>query len=259
MGFFVGLFIALRAKDRQCRELLAEDWFAGCLHPVLQDGGIDAAEIGVVFQIALIEVCQRWMAAKQAGGDLGTHQEHRGGGAVVGSAAGVLLHSAAKLAERHHQHPILIVLPFDVGPERIQPLRKLSHELIMARLLVGVGVEAGEAGVIDARGQTAGDHGGNGLQGVAEFTAGVVIAAMGLGHAEDVVAAELGVHGGAFKEIELRRGRNIDLFAVLAGFSQRVGEQVGRLRGGGVIKLFIRGAVVTLIAIRFGALEARAA
>ena len=43
------------------------------------------------------------MLADDAGLDLAADQEHRGGGAVVGPLAAVLLRAAAELGERHHQ------------------------------------------------------------------------------------------------------------------------------------------------------------
>ena len=76
------------------------------------------------------------MFAEQARLDLRAHQEHRRGRAVVGAAAGVLLDAPAELAEGHHQHAIVILLLFQIGPERAHALRQLRHQLIVPRLLV---------------------------------------------------------------------------------------------------------------------------
>src|SRR4051812_21781277 len=69
----------LRLEDRQWIELLAEDGFARRVEPVLKDSGVDAAEIGVELQVALIEVRQRGVIAQHAGVNAFAEEEHGGG------------------------------------------------------------------------------------------------------------------------------------------------------------------------------------
>jgi hypothetical protein len=59
------------------------------LQPILQDAGVDAAEVDAVAQIALIQIGQRGMIADDAVLDALADEEHGGGSAVVGAAGGV--------------------------------------------------------------------------------------------------------------------------------------------------------------------------
>ena len=54
-------------EDGQQGELAAEDEFAGGLEPALEDGGVHAAEIDVVHQVAVVEVRQARVLAEGAG------------------------------------------------------------------------------------------------------------------------------------------------------------------------------------------------
>src|SRR5205085_1368839 len=63
--------------------------------PAIQDRGVDLAKIGVMLQIAILNLCQAGVRADDAGLDLGADQEHRRGRAVIGSLAAVLLGAAA--------------------------------------------------------------------------------------------------------------------------------------------------------------------
>ena len=158
----------------------------------------------MIFQIALIEIGQRWMLSDQSGLDVLSEEEHRGGGAVVGASAGILIDAAAELAEGHHQNALVVAVLFHVGPERADALGKLLHELVMAAALLRVGVEAAEAHVVHARGQAARDHRGHRAQSRPELSAGILLDGLViLGDAHDLVAAHLRVHGGAGEEVEL--------------------------------------------------------
>src|ERR1051325_8000782 len=101
------------------------------------------------------------MLADQAALDRSSEEEHRSGGAVIGSARCVLLDAASELAEGHHQHALIVLLLLQIGPERADAFGELFHELVVTLPLASVGVEATEAHVINARGHAASDHRGD--------------------------------------------------------------------------------------------------
>ncbi len=91
--------------------------------------------------------------------DLATEEEHRTRDAVVGAAATVLLDAASELAEGENRDAVEEILFAQIAHERAHGLRQRRHQLVVTLLLVGVGVEAAERDVIDARRQAGGDHG----------------------------------------------------------------------------------------------------
>lgn len=61
-----GVVPGLGFHDREQWELVAQDRFAGRVQPALQDRRVDRAEVDQIFQIALIEIAQRWMPSHQS-------------------------------------------------------------------------------------------------------------------------------------------------------------------------------------------------
>src|SRR4051812_9477623 len=86
---------AFSSQHWQHRELPAEDWLAWRLQPLLQNRGVDTAEIDAPLEIARVQVRQRRMTPDDARPQLRANEEHRRRGAVIGAAAGVLLDPAA--------------------------------------------------------------------------------------------------------------------------------------------------------------------
>src|SRR5579859_6812467 len=160
--------------DRNRLEFAAEDWLHGGVEPGLEDAGVDTAEIGGVFEVAVIQVGEGGVFADDAGFYTGAEEEHGGGGAVVCAGAGVLGDTAAELAEGHHENALIVLLVLHVLPEGFDALGELLHEVVVALPLAGVGIETRQAHVVDAGRQAAADHGGDGSQALAELTAGVL-------------------------------------------------------------------------------------
>ena len=88
-------------------EFAAQDWRRWGPRAIVRARGVDPAEVGGELQVALASRSARLgYLPIRPGLHLAAGDEQRGGGAVVGALAGVLLHPAAELAEGHRQHPL---------------------------------------------------------------------------------------------------------------------------------------------------------
>ncbi len=76
--------------------------------PAVEQGCIDAAEIGVELEIVGVQVREAWMLAHDTRLDGGTSQKEARACAVVGAAAAVFLHAAAEFGVGHQPHAAVI-------------------------------------------------------------------------------------------------------------------------------------------------------
>src|SRR6266852_2836750 len=79
----------------QVFKLRAEDGLAVAAEPLVEQGRIQAAEVGVVLQVAVVEVLQAGVVADEAALHARTGDEEARAGAVVGSRA-VFVDAAAE-------------------------------------------------------------------------------------------------------------------------------------------------------------------
>src|SRR2546421_5168092 len=106
-------------QELNWREGFTKNWSAWHAEPVLQDGGVEAAEVGGKFQVTLaIKIGEAGVGAEQAGFDSSAGEEQWGSGAVVGALAGVLVQPPAELAESHQHRPLPVALLVQVAHER---------------------------------------------------------------------------------------------------------------------------------------------
>src|SRR5262245_28252701 len=105
------------------------------MQPVLQHCRVDRAEIDRKFQVASVQIRERWMLSNQPWLQTAADQEHRRGSAVVGAVAGVLLDAAAKFTECHYQYPLVVFLAGQILPERAQSGSQLLQQLLMSAFL----------------------------------------------------------------------------------------------------------------------------
>src|ERR1039458_3252694 len=124
----------------QRQELFAENRCALRFEPVLQHAGIDAAEVHVVFHVALKQIRRReaGIFSEQSGFHLAADDEHRRRRAVIGAAVGVLRHAPAKFTERHHQHALQVALRFHVLNKRLHRIAEILQQTLLRRDLVRV-------------------------------------------------------------------------------------------------------------------------
>ena len=105
--------------------------------------------------------------------DRATHDEHRGGRAVIGPVVRVFNHAASELAECHQHDPLKIALLFQVsrkcGESRIQ----FAEQPVVGVNLARVSVESSLTRVIHARWETAGDHPRDNVQARCELPLGI--------------------------------------------------------------------------------------
>ena len=77
------------------------------MHPFLEDGRVDAAEVHVRIEIALDElgIIERWHLAVMTTLDLVAEDEGHAGGAMIGAGA-VVTHAPAELREYEDDHVV---------------------------------------------------------------------------------------------------------------------------------------------------------
>src|SRR5712691_6986683 len=112
--------------------------------PVLQDGGVNRAEVQVEFQVAtlfLLAPLQGGVDAVDAALHLLANCEGHTGRAVVGAGA-VVSDAAAKLGEHEQQHVVAGLVGPQVVEERLDGVRHIQPELGMIHCLGGMSVEA---------------------------------------------------------------------------------------------------------------------
>src|SRR5713101_5046936 len=112
-------------------ELLSQNLLAVYPKPLVEDSGIHLSEINGVLQVAEAVIGQAGMFSDRAGFDLGADQEHRGGGAVVGSLAAVFIRPAAELRERHHHDAVLVPARGHVLIKSRHRIRQLTKQIRM--------------------------------------------------------------------------------------------------------------------------------
>ena len=111
--------------------------------PLLDDGGVEPAEVVVGLKVALGQVLgpQGRISAVMAALDLVADHEGRAAGAVVGAGA-VVLDAAAELGEQHHDQVVTGVMLGQVIEEVADGGGHVGPQLGVHRRLVEVGVEA---------------------------------------------------------------------------------------------------------------------
>src|SRR3954447_16116680 len=132
--------------------MTAEDLVRGAAEPAVEQGGVDPAEVGVMLQVAGVELVggQARVLADDASTHGRTRQEEAGGGAMVGPLAAVLLHAAAEFREGHQHHTPGMTRALQLGEEAGDRVGDLLEQLLMPLELVGMGVEAGDREIEDA-------------------------------------------------------------------------------------------------------------
>ena len=133
----------------EVRELVAEDGLGVGAEPLVEQGGVDGAVVGVEAQVAVVQVGQAGVVAVDAALDARAGYEHDAGRAVVGALRAVLLAAPPKFREGHHRDVLRLAVHFQVGDEGGHGLGQQAHQVGVLARLVGVGVEATHAQVVD--------------------------------------------------------------------------------------------------------------
>src|SRR5438046_1490262 len=89
-------------------ELAVQHAAAVAAEPLVEERGVDAAEIEVELEVAVVEVAEARVVADRAGFHRGAGDEQTRGCPVVGTLAAVLLHAAAELGEGQQEYPLLV-------------------------------------------------------------------------------------------------------------------------------------------------------
>ena len=87
-------------------ELPAQDLAAGDAEPVIEQSGVHLAEIGVVPQVAVLEIGEARMGTDKSGLDATADKKHRGAGAMIGATAAILMGAATKFGKGHNHQSI---------------------------------------------------------------------------------------------------------------------------------------------------------
>jgi len=97
------------------------------------------------------------MLAVEAALHAAADDEHRRSRAVVGTAAAVLRHAAAEVAERHREHALIIAVRREIGVECADTVGEIGQQSVLRRLLRRVRVERAKLHVEHARAELRSD------------------------------------------------------------------------------------------------------
>ena len=131
---------------------------------MVEHSPVNAAEVGVEFQITVIEIRKARIFPEQSRFHRTPDDKHRRGRAVIGPSICIFHNPPAELAKGHQQHTIEISLLFEIGREGAERIIQFAHQTFVRVCLAGVGVESALARVINSRWQPAGDHARNHAQ-----------------------------------------------------------------------------------------------
>src|SRR5690242_7281543 len=121
---------------------VAEDRGGWPAEPFFQEGGVNAAEVRVKLDVAVVEVVEAGVLADETGLYLAADEEDRGGGAVVGAAAGVFLQPSSELTENKGHHPVKLSMAGEVLGEGGERPADLVEQAGVGSGLVRVRIEA---------------------------------------------------------------------------------------------------------------------
>src|SRR5258708_35234917 len=107
----------------------AEDLAAGDTKPAVEQRGIDLAEIGVMAQIAAIEIGEAGMFADDAGTDAAADEQNGRSRTVVGAAAAVFRGAPAEFGEGHDQNAIAMAAGGEIAVEGGHGIGKIAEEV----------------------------------------------------------------------------------------------------------------------------------
>src|SRR6478609_6228721 len=88
--------ISLRGNELDRGKSSAENGHGGDAEPAVEESGVNRAEIGRVFEVAVVEIGEARVGAKDAGFRGTRHHEHLRSGAMVSAEAAVFLEAAAE-------------------------------------------------------------------------------------------------------------------------------------------------------------------
>ena len=101
-------------------ELILDYFFALHPKPLIEDDGIDAAEVGVVLEIAIIESIKTGMIADKAWLHFATDKEDGCRRSMVGAHAAIFFDPSPKLGEGEDEHSLFLAAGFEVLVESCQ-------------------------------------------------------------------------------------------------------------------------------------------
>ena len=214
------LFCVAGLEEGNGVEFIAQDLLGVGLEPLVEDGIIDATEIGGVLEVFFGVEVEVGALTQNAAFDIATHHKEGGGGAVVGAGAAVFSGAASKFGEGHGEDLVVAFIRFEVALEGSHGICEVAEEFGVFFELSGMGVVTGLGDVIDAGLHVGMNEGGNAFEGLAEITGGVldlgfVICKVGL----NAAFCDEGIHHGL---LQIGRGA-FDVRFVEEGLIRDVG------------------------------------
>ena len=111
------------------REAAVQDGRRGGLEPLVQQRGVDAAEVGVHPQVTVVGVGEAGVLAVDAALDRAADQKHDAGRAVVSARRAVLFDAPTELGKGHGDDIIGPALGFEIGVKGTQAVGKVSEQI----------------------------------------------------------------------------------------------------------------------------------
>ena len=136
------------AEDIHSGELAFQDRFRFALEPFLDNSRVDLTKVGVVSQIAVLQIVQAGKLANQARLNRCASHEHRSGGTVIRPRARVFFDAAAEFTEAHQRNTIRLPQMIDVVQKCLYGISQLTQQAGMRIRLLGVCIKAVQSHVV---------------------------------------------------------------------------------------------------------------
>src|ERR1700730_2059994 len=163
----------LQSDNRERRKLAPKDNLTRCFQKLIQHCAVNAAEVRIEFQIAVVEIDKARVLAEQSRFYRAAKHKHRSSRTVIGAAIRIFLNEPAKFAEGHEQYAVEISLLFEIGDEGGKRVIDLAHQAFVRVDLTSVRIEPALARVINSRRQSARDHACDDVQARSKLTCGI--------------------------------------------------------------------------------------
>ncbi len=106
-------------------ESSAQDGFGIALQPPFKHGGVNLSEIGVVLEVAVLQIVETWVLPDQTRLHASSREEHRAGGAVVRAFAGIFGHAPTELTEAQAQDAVAVPVSHHIVQKRADAVTHL--------------------------------------------------------------------------------------------------------------------------------------
>ena len=128
------------------------------MQPILKQTGINCPEIEAHFQVAIVELRQRWVPADNSADRGWPGKKDRSGSSVVCTSGLIFFHGTTELAKGHQHDAVLQFCRREIVEKCSERVGKRLQQAFVIASLTLVSIISGLRNVVDACGHLVFDH-----------------------------------------------------------------------------------------------------